>query len=140
MQILYIGVDVSAKQLDICSSDDKQVTQIANTLSAIEQWLGLLPLETIIAMEVTSHNHLVLAEATYRSGRQVYVLNPMQVKHYAQGVGRRTKNDRIDARLICRYIQREQHELRAWQPMTQSQATINTLFNRRGTLVNLRSV
>ena len=44
---------------------------------------------------------------------QLQQLNPRDVNHYAKGVGRRAKTDRVDARVIARYVAHEREEWRS---------------------------
>jgi transposase len=140
MQVVtqFIGVDVSSKTLDINAGAGTTHKAIDNVLPKIEKWLQSLAENSVIAMEVTSSYHFLLAEAAHQFGFVVYVINPRDLKHYALGVGRRAKNDRIDAEIIRRYAEREHEFLRPWQPSSPGQARINTLFNRRATLIKAR--
>lgn len=131
---LQIGVDVSSKWLDI--EDGQQNTfQIDNKPNAIEQWLKSVKLPASIAMESTSIYHRLLAHMAFKAGLTVYVLNPRIVHHYAKGVGRRAKTDKVDARIIRRYLIKECDSVHSWQPLTEGQALIDTLLNRRSLLV-----
>jgi transposase len=68
----------------------------------------------------------------------VYVLNPRDVKRYAQGVGRRGKTDRLDAEVIARYVAREHEELHAYVPPSAAWRRLDQLLKRRGKLVSLQ--
>ena len=131
---IQIGVDVSSKWLDI---DDglQNVFQIDNTPDAIEQWLKIVKQPASIAMESTSIYHKLLALMAFKAGLIVYVLNPRIVHHYAKGVGRRAKSDKVDARIIGRYLIKECEKAHSWQPLTEGQALVDTLLNRRSLLV-----
>jgi len=132
---VFIGVDVASKWLDICLSDTSEPLRIDNTPQAITAWLKTLPKHSIIGMEVTSHYHKLLAQQAYGILKNVYVLNPRDVKHYALGVGRRAKTDQIDAQIIRRFISREHQLLRPWKPATATQDQITSLFHRRANLI-----
>jgi transposase len=66
----------------------------------------------------------------------VYVLNPRDVKKYAEGVGRRGKTDRLDAEVIARYVAREHEELHAYAPRSAAAQRLEQLLKRRGKLVS----
>ncbi|URL60045.1 transposase [Luteibacter flocculans] len=36
----------------------------------------------------------------------IYLLNPRDVRHYAESLRRRAKTDRVDAQVIARYLER----------------------------------
>jgi len=132
---VFIGVDVASKWLDICLDETSMPIRIDNTPKAITTWLKTLPTHSIIGMEVTSHYHKLLAQHAYAVLKNVYVLNPRDVKHYALGVGRRAKTDQIDAQIIRRFISREYQLLRPWKPATATQDQITSLFHRRANLI-----
>ncbi len=131
---IYIGVDVSSKWLDI--DDGQQCTlQIDNTPQAIKRWLSSITLPASVAMESTSTYHKLIAQLAYEAGLTVYVLNPKIVHHYAKGVGRRAKTDKVDAYIIRRYLMKECEKARCWQPLSEQQEIVTTLLNRRSLLV-----
>jgi len=65
-------------------------------------------------MEATGVYHQSLAISLYDAGAMVSVVNPAQVKFYAQGLGVRTKNDKKDSAILARYGLKETPKL--WQP------------------------
>lgn len=130
----FYGIDVSSRWLDI-ASDHSQVIRIDNTLDSVDLWLTGLPNKSVVAMEATSQYHLLVAKLAYSKGMIVYVLNPREVHHYARGVGRRHKSDKVDALLIKRYIEKENDCLTAWTPPTEAQEKISILIKRRSHVV-----
>src|SRR5205807_9930041 len=108
---LIFGVDVAKDTLQIASTQAPPELCLSNRRSSISAWLAQLPRGSRIAMEATSRYHLLLAELAHAAGMVVYVLNPCDLRHYAHAVGLRGKTDRVDARLIARYLLREQAEL-----------------------------
>ena len=132
----FLGIDVSSRWLDIASADE--VVNIANTPSAIKQWLATLNAPAAIAMEATGIYYRLCAELAVEAGCQVFVLNPRIIHHYAKSVGRRVKNDPVDAQVIRRYLVHEYPQLHAWTPPTKAQERIDTLLNRRALLVSKR--
>lgn len=132
---LFIGVDVALKWLDISLDDTSTPIRIDNSVSSISSWLKTLPSQCVIGMEVTSHYHKLLAQQAYTQSLQVFVLNPRDLKHYALGVGRRAKTDKVDAHIIRRFISKEYLLLRPWKPATATQDKITCLFHRRATLI-----
>jgi transposase len=134
----FIGVDVCQQSLDIGSCGDHEVRKIANTTASIRRWLVALPPATHIAVESTAKLHLPLVHAALAAGHRIYVLNPRDLAHYAQALGRRAKTDRLDALLIARYLQREHKELHAYQPPSALQTQLDELIQRRHKLVVAR--
>jgi len=109
----------------------------ANT-RAISAWLAKMPAGSVIAMEATGTYHRLLAQLAHAMGVTVYVLNPQTLKHYAKAIGQRGKTDRIDARMIARYLVHEAAKLRCWQPPAAEADTLSRLLVRRRALVNAR--
>ena len=126
----HFGVDVSSKWLDI-ADDSGEVVRIDNTIKAIKKWLCLTKESDAIAMEATSSYHKLLASLAHNKKLDVYVINPRIIHHYAKGVGRRGKSDKVDAIIIHRYLTKERELIHQWQPLSKEQEMIDTLLNRR---------
>jgi len=135
-----VGVDVAMETLQIAHADSAAAdARVANRRAPIRAWLAQLPPGSRIAMEATGRYHLLLAELAYAQGMIVYVLNPCDLRHYARAVGLRGKTDRVDARLILRYLVREGSALHPYVPPTPAQREIDQLLRRRATLVNAKT-
>jgi transposase len=134
----FIGVDVCQQSLDIGSCGDGEVLKIANTVASIRRWLAALAPAAHIAVESTAKLHLPLVRAALAAGHQVYVLNPRDLAHYAQALGRRAKTDRLDALLIARYLEREHKELHPYRLPSALQTQLDELIQRRHKLVVAR--
>lgn len=92
---MLIGIDVAKDELVIDS--ELGIVTIANTAKAIDKWLKTLPAESHIGLEATGAYHQLLSERAVSMGKVVYLLNPRDMRHYALGLGRRGKTDRVDA-------------------------------------------
>ena len=57
----------------------------------------------VVAVEATGGFETVVAAALAGAGLPLVVVNPAQVRHYAQAIGKRAKTDPIDAALIARF-------------------------------------
>lgn len=134
----FIGIDVCQQSLDIGICGAREVLKIANTAASIRRWLATLAPATHIAVESTAKLHLPLVHAALAAGHSLYVLNPRDLAHYAQALGRRAKTDRLDALLIARYLQREHKELHRYQPPSALQTQLDELIQRRHKLVVAR--
>jgi transposase len=136
---LFWGVDVSSEHLDISLHGSQSVQRIANTAKAIEQWLRSTPEHSRLALESTGPYHQELARRAYEHGVTVFVLNPRDIKRYAQGLGQRGKTDRLDARVIARFVQREHEQLRPWRPLSQAQQQLDALLRQRALVQKQRA-
>ncbi len=137
---LNLGVDVAKDSLQVAEADSLMAaTRLSNNGAAIRAWLATLPAGSRIAMEATGRYHQLLADLAHRAGMIVYVVNAYDLRHYARGVGVRGKTDRVDARLIARYLAHEGSHLHPYTPATPAQREIDELLRRRATVVNTRT-
>ena len=97
-----------------------------------------LPAGTRVGVEATGSYHQLVADLAHAAGLTVYVLNPRDMKKYAEGVGRRGKTDRVDAEMIARFVAREHDQLHAYVPASAAQLHLEQLLKRRGKLVAVR--
>jgi transposase len=119
-----IGIDVSKVKLDCAwlKEQDKVKTKaVTNNSTGWQELLdwslkntGLAMAELHFVMEATGIYHEQLATFLYDVGAKVSVVNPAQVKFYAQGLGVRSKNDKKDSVVLARYGFKENPKL--WQP------------------------
>lgn len=133
---MLIGIDVAKDELVIDS--ELGIVTIANTAKAIDKWLKTLPAESHIGLEATGAYHQLLSERAVSMGKVVYLLNPRDMRHYALGLGRRGKTDRVDAQMIRRFITAERGHLRPYQPASTTQHQLALLQRRRATVVKHR--
>jgi len=133
-----IGIDVSKEKLDcaLMREQDKIKTKaVVNKLLGWQELLywslkntGLAIAELHFVMEATGIYHEQLATFLYGAGAKVSVVNPAQVKFYAQGLGVRSKNDKKDSVVLARYGARENPAL--WQPEAREIRTLKALLAR----------
>jgi transposase len=137
---LFIGVDVGKAELVVaCSQNSFPVRTVENQLPALRKFLQTLSPDTHLGLEATGSYHQCLADLAAQRGLRVYVLNPKDTRHYARGVGMRAKTDRVDAALIARYVAHEAIHLRAYEPPTPEQRTMDQLLRRRAKIVSLKT-
>jgi transposase len=133
---LFIGADVASSHIDVCIHGHSKVLRLPNLQPRIDQWLAGLPPGAHLAMESTGKYHRLLAQRAAAAGLCVYVLNPRDVRAYANGLGQRGKTDRLDAQVLARYVEREHTELRRWQPVAEPVQQLQQLLGRRAAVVN----
>jgi transposase len=122
----FIGIDVSAKYVDVCWTGDKttasqhlQIEQGAKGWRQLKRKLlktGVMPAQAHVVMEATSTYWMSIAHYLVACGMQVYVVNPRQAHHFAESYQRHNKTDQVDAELLMRMgIERHEH-LPRWMP------------------------
>lgn len=137
---VFIGADVALDAIVVAPHGQTISRSIANTPAALTAWLKTLPCGARIGLESTGHYHELLARLAHRAGFMVYVLNPKDVRHYANAVGKRAKTDHVDALLLARFIAHEHASLHPWQPPTPQQRQLDSLLKRRATLVKAQAM
>lgn len=131
----FFGVDVSQLTLDVADLQSGQVAQIEHSAQAIRRWLKQLPAGACIGVESTGTLHRALVRCAIVAGHTVYVLNARDLSHYARAVGRRAKTDRLDARLIARYLANEYAHLHPYRLPSALQEKLDALISRRHKVV-----
>jgi transposase len=110
----YLGIDVSATTLDSASATGA-TWQHANTPAGIAQLVAALavPAPTLIVLEATGAYHASVTSALVAAGLPVAVVNPRQIRRFAESVGQLAKTDRLDAALLARFAATVQPPVRA---------------------------
>ena len=138
VSMVSYGADVDSRFIQINIHGQDAVEKIENTPKAIRAWLKASSAPARLALEATGAYHLELVDQAHKAGMTVYVVNPRAIRQYREGVSQRAKNDRCDARLIARFIDREHDELRPHTPLNGRQRRAWQLLKRRATLVKSR--
>jgi transposase len=114
MDAIFVGIDVSKDRLDVHvhpSDEAFSVERNGAGLDALSQ--RLLPLSvSLIAVEATGGFETVVAAALAGAGLPLVVVNPAQVRSFANALGKRAKTDRVDAAVIARFIQATKPQVR----------------------------
>lgn len=132
----FIGIDVSKAQLDVsvlpqetfwsCPNDE------AGRADVVARLRELAP--TLIVLEATGGYEAVLAAQLAAAGLPV-VVNPRQVRAFAQACGKLAKTDRIEARVLALYAKAMRPQVR---PLKDEQSReLDALFIRRHQLVDM---
>jgi transposase len=137
MDAMFVGIDVSKDRLDVHvlpSGETFWVARNGEGLEALNERLS--PLGTgaagagVIAVEATGGFETVVASALAAAGLPVVVVNPAQVRAFAQALGKRAKSDPIDAAVIARFAAATRPEIRPL-PDAATQALADLVARRR---------
>jgi transposase len=88
-------------------------------------------------MEATGSYQKPVAMALLEAGHCVAVVNPRQVRRFAEGLGIKAKTDKIDAKTLARYA--ELARPRTMEKPLEKQVQIEDLAARRRQLIDLRT-
>lgn len=135
--MFYLGVDVSKAKLDCMlldsSSGKVKSKSLANTPAGFDQliqWLGKQNApEPHVVMEPTGVYHEGAALALADAGLIVSLINPAQLRAFAQGLGFRTKTDKEDSMVLARFGATQKPA--PWQPPSPSARRLKALLARR---------
>jgi transposase len=112
---VYVGIDVSKDSLDVHVRPGGEAFSIASdaegVAALIERLRGFGP--SLVALEATGGFETVAAGAMASAGLPVVVVNPSQVRAFAQALGQRAKTDPIDAMVIARFAEATRPVVRA---------------------------
>lgn len=102
---IVVGVDVSKAALDVTWVPDGEQLQFPNSIQGIEAMLKklrALPVGLVV-VEATGGYQKKLVAALAQHTIPTTVVNPRQVRRFAQALNLLAKTDVIDARLLARY-------------------------------------
>jgi transposase len=102
---LYIGIDVAKAQLDVACRPTGRRWTVLHTAGGIAQLvrrLGRLR-PTLIVLEATGGLELHGASELAAAALPVAVVNPRQVRHFAQATGQLAKTDALDAAVLAQF-------------------------------------
>lgn len=106
MDACVVGIDVSKDRLDLHVLPDGEAFSAARDAAGIEavaaRLLSLRP--QLVGIEATGGFETVVAAGLAAAGLPVVVVNPAQVRAFAQALGQRAKTDPIDAAVIARFV------------------------------------
>ena len=101
--VVYVGVDVSAKHLDLAGLP--RLKQVPNTPAGHQRLLHSLPANAHVIVEASGACEHALWITLLKAAVKVSRVNPAKVRHYARANGRLAKTDALDAQLLVLFGQ-----------------------------------
>ena len=107
MEQTFVGIDVSKDRLDVHVRPSGEGFAVSRDGTGLEELVDRLRTLTpmLIAVEATGGFETIVAAAIGGAQLPLVVINPAQVRHFAQAVGQRAKTDPIDAEMIARFAE-----------------------------------
>jgi transposase len=132
MDAVIIGIDVSKDRLDVHGRPAFTPFHVARNGDGITELIDRLrPLAPqAIGLEATGGFETVVVAALAAAGLPVVVVNPAQVRSFAQALGKRAKTDLIDAAVIAHFVEATKPEIRPL-PDEETQALSDLVGRRR---------
>ena len=114
MDVLVVGIDVSKDRLDVAVRPTGESLIFKRTGVGIEDLIARLAALSpkMVAIEATGGFEAVVAAGLAGAGLPVVVVNPAQVRAFAQALGKRAKTDLIDAAVIAHFAEATKPKLR----------------------------
>ena len=114
MDAIVVGIDVSKDRLDVAVRPIGEVFALARDAEGLDSLIARLkPLApAAIAVEATGGYETVVAASLGAAGLPVVVVNPAQVRAFAQALGKRAKTDPIDAAVLAHFVAATQPQIR----------------------------
>jgi transposase len=135
---ITVGIDVSKARLDVHVHPAGESFAVGNDEAggaALVERLGKLDGLVGIGIEASGRYERLAVAHLAAAGLPIVVLNPAQVRHYAQAIGLKAKTDPIDAKLIALFVEAVRPEPR---PMADaSTAELEALMARRRQIVGM---
>ena len=103
--VILVGIDVSKDRLDVHVAPSGEAFFVANDAAGVEKLAGRLAKlsPALVALEATGGFETLAAAQLAAAGVPVAVVNPAQVRSFADALGKRAKTDPIDAAVIARF-------------------------------------
>jgi len=100
----YIGIDVSKKDLSVFDGKDLNFIN-QEGLKSFKKYLKKKVnfSDLVIIFEPTGVYSLYLKEFCAENSIKAYILNPKQSHNFTRALGRRSKTDKIDARILYQF-------------------------------------
>jgi transposase len=114
MDATVVGIDVAKDRLDVCVRPDGESFVVARTGAGIDDLAARLKklAPRVVAVEATGGFETMVAAGLAGAGVPVVVVNPAQVRAFAQALGKRAKTDPIDAAVIAHFVEATKAEPR----------------------------
>lgn len=100
----YVGIDVSSTHLDVCVHEGA-TARVPNDAAGVASLVATLTAQapTLVVLEATGAYHAHVTSALAAAKLPVAVVNPRQVRRFAESVGQLAKTDALDAAVLARF-------------------------------------
>lgn len=114
MDAIVVGIDVSKERLDVAVRPSGEMFVVSRDAEGLDALImKLTPLApAAVAVEATGGYETVVAASLAAAGLAIVVVNPAQVRSFAQALGKRAKTDPIDAGVIARFLEATKPQIR----------------------------
>lgn len=135
MDMMVAGIDVSKDRLDVCVLPKGEAFQVSRDAKGIDELIVRLAGADLIAVEATGGYESIVSASLAAAGLPLVVVNPGQVRHYAQALGQRAKTDPIDARVIALFAAATKPQIRPFAD--EATRLLSALIARRRQIIEM---
>ena len=139
MDSIVVGIDVAKDRLDVCVRPSGESFVAVRNSAGIEDLAQRLKqlAPRVVAIEATGGFETVVAAGLAAAGVPLVIVNPAQVRAFAQALGKRAKTDPIDAAVIAHFVEATQAQPRPLPDETTR--LLAELVTRRRQIVDMMS-
>jgi transposase len=132
---VYVGIDVAKKTLEVATSPEGLRLSLPNTPQGHRKLVAELKKLDVakVVMEASGGYERTLSADLLDAGYDAVVEDPRRIRHFAKGMGKVAKTDRIDAAVIARYAE----VVRPERSKIKADADLAALVGRRSQLVDM---
>jgi len=107
MDALIVGIDVAKDKLDVSLRPSGERFVLPRNESGLEELKDRLGKRevAVVGLEATGGYEAVVAASLSAAGLPVVIVNPAQVRAFANALGKRAKTDPIDAAVIAHFLE-----------------------------------
>jgi transposase len=135
----FVGIDVSKDHLDVHIRPDaitfRCQTEQAGLASIVARLLDVQP--QLVILEATGGYEAPLVAALAAAGLPVVVVNPRQVRRFAEATGQLAKTDTLDAAVLAHFAEAIRPEVRPLPD--EATLALAALMARRRQLIDMRT-
>lgn len=133
----FVGIDVAKAQLEVAIRPSGEIWQTPNDLAGVQDLVkrlqGLKP--TLVLLEATGGLEYLVVGELAMIGLPIAVVNPRQVRRFAQATGRLAKTDKLDAQVLAQFAEAVRPEPRTLPDVATQE--LAALVTRRRQLVQM---
>ena len=134
---VIVGIDVSKDRLDVHVLPAGDSFLVGNDQAGVDGLITRLreAKADVVALEATGGYEMLAAAGLSSAGLAVVVVNPAQVRSYANALGKRAKTDPIDAAVIAAFVAATKPDIR---PVRDEESeSFSAIVSRRRQIVRL---
>lgn len=135
--VVFVGIDVSKKWLDVAVIPSNESWRTENTDEAIHALMERLRARQTerIVVESTGGFEVRLVTELYKNGLPVSRVNPARVREFARSIGQLAKTDKLDAKVLARFAEAVQPPLTRLP--NEAEQALSALLARRKQLLEM---